>query len=316
MSMNHFAYLLSEPSSRHTKVAADRLELLAKTAAKRYLEERVPLNSTIQKIAEENDLNANQIERICEMANIDTHRALWQKTAQKEAIAFPLADAKTVVKVVGKKPINSDDPDGPHASCPVMSDSDYAGPPKGIPMRGPSTMSMMGADPGKVHNGLTEEPERKKIIIILQKKAYERKDLTDKILLAGMQLESLEKKAYHTVKQAVLGGARMRDIYDAAVGVGLHKTAEKYVIEFEKRLIDETHGDVRNRLEKLAIHKAPEDLISNNLGNVTVINGAHPVLISLDTVQRKTGEIKNGLHNLLRIDDEVKVFQQRMRDLS
>ena len=73
---------------------------------------------------------------------------------------------------------------------------------------------------------------------------------------------------------------------------------------------------IRLRLEKLAISKAPPDLISEEMGNVTVINGAHPVLVSLDTVQRKTGEIKNGLHNLLRIDDEVKVLHQRLRELT
>jgi len=316
MSMSHFNYLLSEPSSRHIKVAADRLELLAKTAAKRYLEERVPLNSTIQKIAEENDLNANQIERICEMANIATHRALWSKTAQKESIAFPLADAKTVVQVVGKKPLDSDDPESPMVSCPPMSDSDYAGPPKGIPLSGPSTISMMGADPAAVHNGLHEDGEKKRIIIILQKKAAERQDAEDKVLYKGMELESLEKSAYATVKQAVLGGATFRQIYEAASGSGLHKVAEEYLPRFEERLLKEVHGSARLRLEKMAISKAPEDYISDDMGNVTVINGAHPVLISLDTVQRKTGEIKNGLHNLLRIDDEVKVYHQRLRELS
>jgi hypothetical protein len=313
--MSHFNYLLSEPSSRHTKVASDRLELLAKTAAKRYLEERTPLNSTIQKIAAENDLNSAQIERVCEMANIATHRALWAKTAQKESVAFPLADAKTVVKTVGKKPLDSSDPESPKVTCPAMSDSDYAGPPK-VPAPGPSMMSMFGADPDKVHNGLHQEPEKKRIIIILQKKAAERKDQEDKVLVNGMELESLEKRAYHTVKQAVLGGRTFQQLYDAAVGANLHKMAEEYLPKFQEQLLTEAHGSVRLRLEKQAISKAPEDLISSNLGNVSVINGAHPVLISLDTVQRKTGEIKNGLHNLLRIDDEVKVYNQRLRELT
>lgn len=316
MSLGHFSYLLSEQTTHHTKVASDRLELLAKTAAKRYLEERVPLNSTIQKIAEENDLNSNQIERICEMANLATHRVLWSKTAQKESVAFPLADAKNVVSVMGKKPLDPSDPGSPSVSCPAMSDSDYAGPPKGLPMRGPSTMSMLGGDPANVHNGLHEEPEKKRIIIILQKKANERKDLRDKVLLGGMELESLEKQAYHNVKQTVLGGATFRQVYTAAVGSGFGKIAEEFLPKWETDLIAETHGSVRLRLEKLAISKAPEDLISSDMGNVCVINGAHPVLISLDTIQRKTGEIKNGLNNLLRIDDEVKVFSQRLRELS
>ena len=86
--------------------------------------------------------------------------------------------------------------------------------------------------------------------------------------------------------------------------------------KWQDQLLSEVHGSQRLRLEKLAIAKSPEDLISGDLGNTTVINGAHPVLVSLDTVQKKTGEIKQGLHNILRIDDEVKVFNQRLRELS
>lgn len=314
MPFGHFDYLLSNSQPQHTKVASDRLELLAKTAAKRYLEEQAPLTDSIRKIAEENDLNSNQIERICEMANMATHRALWSKTAQKESIAFPLADAKTVVRVVKKEPLDSTDSESPMVSCPA--DSDYAGPPKGIPSCGPSTMSMFGADPEKVHHGLHDDGEKKRIIIVLQKKAAERSDLKSKILYQGMQLETLEKTAYQNFKQAVLGGASFYQIYEAAVGAGLGKVAEERIPKWQDQLISETHGTQRLRLEKIAIAKAPGDLISGELGNVTVINGAHPVMVSLDTVTKKTGEIKQGLHNLLRIDDEIKVYNQRLRELS
>ena len=86
--------------------------------------------------------------------------------------------------------------------------------------------------------------------------------------------------------------------------------------KWQAQLVKDSHGSQRLRLEKLAISKAPADLISDNMGNTTVINGAHPVLISLDTVRRKTGEIKQGLHNLLRIDDEVTVYNQKLRELA
>ena len=124
------------------------------------------------------------------------------------------------------------------------------------------------------------------------------------------------KKAFEAIKQAVLGGATFGQIYEATLGCGLGKIAEKYIPQFEERLIADTHGAARARLMKLAIGKAPENLVSDDMGNTTVINGAHPVLVSLDTVNRKTGEIRNGLHNLLRIDDEVKVYTQRLRELT
>lgn len=314
MDVGHFSYLLSG-TPQHTKVAADRLELLAKTAAKRYLEEGARLNDTIRKIAKENDLNRNQIERVCEMANIATHQGLWAKTAQKESVAFPLADAKQIVTVVKKKPLDCDDPESPTVS-PVSCDADYAGPPKGIPEPGPSMLSMMGADPANVHNGLHDEPEKKRIIIILQKKAAERSAVESDLLYKGMQLESLEKKAFDAFKQTVIGGASFYDVFTAAASAGFDKEAGEYFPKWQAQLIEDTHGELKHRLEKQAIARAPEDLISDNLGNVAVSNGAHPVLVSLDTIQRKTGEIKQGLHNLLRIDDQVKIYHQKLRDLS
>lgn len=293
----HFQYVLGSNRS-------EQLDVLAKTAARRYLQEGVALNDSIRKLAAENDLNPNQIERVCEMANIATHQGLWSKTAQKESIAFDLADARNVIQVVGVRGGSDAAPCG----------AEYMGPPAALPAPGPSLMSLMGGDAG--HQGMYEEPERKKIVIVIQKHAAARKMLQDKVLVQGMELESLEKQAYAKVKQCALSGASFTDMYQAAYEAGLGKIAEEYFPQFEDRLIEETHGDVKKRLVKEAIARAPEDLISNNLGNITVINGAHPVLISLDTIQRKTGEIKNGLHNMLRIDDEIKVFTQRMRELS
>ena len=310
--MGHFDYLLE--GNHQTKLASgDRLELLAKTAAKRYLEEGRNLNETIGKIASENELNSAQIERVCELANIATHQGLWRKTAQKESVAFDLANSKNIMSTV--KPSSAPEGDCGCSSMKPIS-ADYAGPPKGITAPGPSTMSMLGADPAQVHHGLGPEPERKQIIIVLQKKAAQRSELKGQIILKGMELETLQKRAFESVKQTILGGATFRQVYEAAVGSGLGKVAEEYLPDFEEKLIEDTHGSIRSRLIKTAIGKAPEDLVSNELGNTTVINGAHPVLISLDTINRKTGEIRNGLHNLLRIDDEVKVYTQRMRELT
>lgn len=317
MSLGHFSYLLSDQTGQRSKVAADRLELLAKTAAKRYIEEGVSLNSSIQKIAEGNDLNANQIQRVCEMANIATHQALWSKTAEKDSVAFPLANARIVIHSTGPIENDADDDsceDKP-PPCPVMADSDYAGPPEKLPVVGPPIASLFGVNPDDVHNGF-EEPEKKRIIIMIQKKTAAQKSLKSKVLFKGMELETLEKRAFQQVRQAVFDGYTFRELYKAAAASTLGEVATEYFPKWEERLIAEATGSIRQRLEKTAIGKAPEDLISENLGNVTVVNGAHPVLISLDNVKQKTGEIRNGLRGLLRINDEVEMFNQRLRELT
>src|SRR4051812_43379486 len=119
----HFSYLLDGPRPA-AQVSSERLDTLAKTAARRYIDGRVPLNDSVVKLAAENDLNPQQIERVCEMANIATHQALWPKTAAKHELAFPVANADVVIKLAGHQT--------PSRSSSGMK-SDYAGPPSGLP---------------------------------------------------------------------------------------------------------------------------------------------------------------------------------------
>jgi hypothetical protein len=294
-----FSYLLQKQAA----CAAEELDALAKLAAKRYVEERTPLNDTIQKLAEERDLNSHQVERVCEMANLATHQALWPTAREKEKIAFALADAK---KLKASKD---------HKRSGSSVETDYAGPPKGIPAQGPSLAALLGVDPTAGHAGLCGPSDKQRLIIVLQKKAAEKKRLQDQLLVAGMEAETAEKRAYAAVKQQVLGGTSMRQVVQGAAAAGLGKIASELLPLFEERLIAESSGRVRTNLEKTAISRAPEDLISNNLGSTTIVNGAYPVLISLDTVQKKNGVVQNLLYNLLRIEDEVTLYHQKLHEL-
>lgn len=314
---NHFGYLLSGARAQsQARTGSDRLEMLAKTASRDLLQGGVSLNDSITKIAEENDLNQDQIERVCEMANMNTHQAMWPGAQEKEKVAFDLADAKKIGK---KKPMTHTQPkkSNPVGAGPVPRgiESDYSGPPRPV-VGGSSLFELMGADPSTSHNGLTEIPERKRLTIIMIKKAEERRDLRDESIVTQMRLETAEKLAFTAVKQAVLGGASFRDLYVMAAQSGFAKEASELFPAFQERLIADTHGSVRNRLTKTAIQKAPEELISGDLDGVTVTNGAHPVVVSLDTVNKLTGEMFHHLTGLVRIDDELKIHGQKLQDLS
>lgn len=318
MNVGTFDYLLA-PQQR-SAISSDRLEILAKTAAKRYVDEGLSLNDTIGKLAADNNLNANQVERVCEVANIATHQALWPKTAAKEKVAFQVADPRVVLRVTRISPTLSSAPSGgvsgvSGGACGCSSMADYAGPPK-LPAPGPSMATLMGADAEQCHNGLYDEPERKKIVVIIEKKAAELRRIKDQAIVATLAAETAEKLAYAAIKQEVLGGTSFGQIYEAAACSGLSKVAGQLLPKFRDRLLSESSGSMRVRLEKLAILKAPESLISNDLGNVTVVNGSHPVLVSLDTVQRTNGVVKNTLSNLVRANDELKVYTQRLQELS
>ena len=298
---NHFAYL----SEKQASVSPDQLLIFAKTASRRFIDEQVPLNTTIKKLASDNDLNPHQVERVCEMANLATHQALWPAAKEKEKVAFEVADPKAIIEKGKERP----------SSKMTRADEDYKSPPR-KEHGGGSLSGLLGVDPSACHHGLAEGNDKQKVIIIIEKKAAERERVRAQLLVAGMEYETVEKLAYHQVKQAVLGGYSFRQVFDAASAAGLGKIAKHLLPEFEQRLIKETYGDTKARLEKNAISKAPEDLISDNLDGMTIVNGAHPVLISLDTVKRQDGKVQALLSNVLHIDDELKIHRQKLSELN
>lgn len=312
MRLGHFDYLLSEPT---TKVAGDRLEIFAKTAAQEFLNRGVPLNESISKAAQANDLNRNQIERLCEMANLATHQALWSKTAQKANVAFPLADPKKIAM-----PQTTTKTASFVASTSGRATmNDYLRPPARMPAAGPSIKTAMRVEDVRPHNGLHEVPEKVQLKVAREKLLAKRARLQDKLVSTKLALESIETMAFGTVKQAVMQeGYSMADLYRAACSVGLEKQAREYLPTWEKRLIGSTTGTLRLRLEKTAISRAPKDLIAEALKDhgVTVVNGAHPVLVSLDTIRQRDDEIRQGLIGLLRLNDEIELTEQKIRELS
>lgn len=309
---NHFSYLLQDADIAPA-VSADRLMLMAKTASQRYLKEGTPMNTTIAKLAEDNDLNRHQVERVCEMANIATHQALWPHAQEKEKIAFPLANPKVIV-IRGGSPEAEPSSEKP-VSCPSPSlNSDYASPPN-LPENGPSMAQMFGVDPGQSHNGLSDDGPQKRLIIVIQKTAARKQQLQDKLIVETMRYENEKRAAYNAIKQEVLKGTSFADIQRAVHAIGFGKIAAELLPEFRDKLIAETHGQVRTHLEKVAISPAPQDYVSNDMGNVTVVNGAHPIVVSLDVLHKQDDKVQQLFTGLARVNDDLKVYGQRLREM-
>ena len=309
MNSPHFRYISER--SHITKSGSDKLLGLALDAARGYVERGEDLNSSIRKMASRHDLNPHQVARVCEEANQATHKILWSKTAEKEAVAFPLANAKSVVDII-PRPAS----DVGCAGVPASVEADYMSPPEAMPIPKPP-ISMAVPSMAPAHTGMVPT-DKGKLVIIIEKKAAERQRAQDQVFLAGAKREETVKQAYAAVKHELLSGTHsIDDLYQAAVASGMGKIATDMFPHFHKTLIKETRGTYIGRsIEKQAILKAPDELISKDMGNVTVVNSAHPVLVHLDTVQRQTGEVKTIINNLLRIDDELKIYKQNLQELS
>jgi hypothetical protein len=75
--------------------SAHDLEDFGKVASSSFLDNSVPLNKGIQKIAGENSLNRQQINRVVESANVETYLAMM-KTAESKYVNFDLADSNAI----------------------------------------------------------------------------------------------------------------------------------------------------------------------------------------------------------------------------
>lgn len=274
----------------------ERLETLAKIASKRFVENSIPLNDSITKIAQENDLTPHHIERICEMANLQTHSTLLPSEPEKRAsFAFPLADSKEVCASLGPK------------STGATMLSDFAGPPSGTPAGGPSVADLFGVSGGG-HDGF-QVPEKKRIIIMIQKKAAERQRANDSMLKTAMLYETAERDFHKLAKQAVMQGVKLEEIHTAACHAGLGDISQEVLQKTAKLL----QKQFLIEMEKVAF-EAPEELIDRDVP-VRVINGRNPIIASLKTLKQyhdNTYTIRDGL---MGIDQELEVLKTKLKEL-
>jgi hypothetical protein len=273
----------------------EKLLLLAKAASNRYLKEKVPLNDTIQKLASQEGLNVHQVARIAEMANVETHKALWGTEPDKIKVGgFEVADPAKIAA----------------APAAAAASGDFMGPPEGGSTRGPS-MAELFATGGDGHQGLYGPNDRQRTVVIIEKNAAARRVVTDDMVLLTMRHESEEKSLGYLVKQAYLGhGIKLEDIYAVAVQNDLGDVAKEYL----PKIAEELHkGTARAELTKIA-WAAPEDLIDREVP-VTVVNGAQPIMISLDALKQYRNQLQEFNWHLTRIDDENTVASQRLRNL-
>lgn len=285
-------------SGGSAEVSPEKLRLLAKVASNKYLSDKAPLNTSIQKLAEENGLNPHQVARVAEMANHETHAALWNSEADKTKVAFDVADPK---KITTKEP---------KASGPVGARAAGREVPKKVD-RGPSTAEMFGVKPGDVHHGMGDLPDKKKVVIIIEKTASEKSIVRDDLIKLAMMNEHEEKNLAKLVKQAYLGhGIKLPDIYAYACSEGYGEVAQEYLPKIAEQLQKET---ARAELLKIA-WKAPEELINFD-APMTIVNGAHPILISLDTLLKYRNDIQQFTGRMSRINDDVTILGERLREL-
>ena len=77
-----------------------KLQYLASKASDSHIDDNIPLNSSIAKLAKEQKLNPDELSRVCELANLKTFDSAVKKAASNSA-QFDLADIKKIREELG-----------------------------------------------------------------------------------------------------------------------------------------------------------------------------------------------------------------------
>lgn len=306
--------------ARKSSTSSESYGLWGKEAAKRFIEEGVPLADHVYKIASENGLNPDEISRVVEASNLEVFNHKLKTAEGSKAFEFPVADREEVLERLGEVREKS--------AMPTVFFTDYDAP---LPE---ALSKVAGADIFDAF-GVSSEVEKiaspKLAEDLVERLEFARDDLKYKI---AYNLEKFVENAegfYDKVKQEVLGGKSFTDVSNALMTKAKDSSQEQRVRELlgwaKRRLVDSgimlsaaRHGDADIEPEEEKKEKKAEpveqDLIADTFESphipVHVINGRHPLFASLDTLVQQFDEADKNNYNLIILEDKIRYVKRRI----
>jgi hypothetical protein len=263
----------------------------AKMAAEQYVEKDVPLDSTIAKIAEKNNLSPVQIQRVVELTNLDTNERLF-KSAGDKTFTFPLASLTGVQAILH-----------PDRTSTVKTASvlDVLFSP---PQEGRAKSVLEG-----IQKVASSTPFAKEAEALMEKHAEEHaggiinelRKRIGQLVFEKQAAEDATHKAYDVIRDVaknhiLLEGGQLQDLMKYAC-CAFPKMAKVWLGVFEA---------VKADLTKLG-HPVDKKILAQKIeipgGEWKVINGRHAFQVDLDTFRRKISETDRLSHHINMLDD-------------
>lgn len=292
---------LSRRSSRNE----EQFNLWGKEAAKRFIEEGVPLNTSVEKTAAEHGLNSDEINRVVEAANLETY-GHFLKTSQDKTFEFPVADAKEIVGFLGSSE---------KTAMPVVFVTDYEA-------TLPAEMSKVATADIFEAFGVSPEMEKvaspKRLENLVEKLDLALEITRDKLAALSEKFVENAEDFYKNIKQEVLKGKSFDEVavaLKAKAGDSPHAGRLEELLGWAKnRLHDD--GSVLppvagvKKAEPVELDKIT-DLFESPQVPVQVINGRHKLFGILDTLVDQFDEADKYRNKLHVIQDKVKYVKRR-----
>lgn len=241
----------------------EKLQQLAKKASLSFIEEGIPLNTSIAGIAKEDGLEKEMVSRICEMANMITRLHYFKQPDVDQArLQFDIASPDGVLK---ESP--TEEPIKDLFDTPV----DYLTPP-------------VNTKPAvKVIDITPEEPDVKVIEIQIHQKKAEMEDQNARLQIAYMKYLDTREAFIKEAKSHLNDGHPVSDLNE--LGDYIDKQAGL------KMMLPQLKVSMEKQAYEL------EDLINKDL-NVTYVIGNHPLTVKYLGSVTAAEDVRNAARNL------------------
>ena len=260
------------------------LKLMAKHAAGDFLSKEIPLTDTVAKLASERGLNAHQVARVCEQANLDTYNALWDKIGSGQ-FEFPLADQDAVMSILEKQASPSITADeysaGPNQVAKLIRD--FCGKEK---KASSDLLEKVAAN----HSTPMPEVHPKQITKIASYIDHYKKELEAGIFEAEAARSDAQSALTSMLKTAKLTGENVMNAFFAGVVAYPDRTDKvaEILAESFRRL-----GFKDPDLAKLA-QKVTEDATGQASQDYSAVNKNHALLKHINTIMEADDLIASG----------------------
>jgi len=274
-------------------------------ASKSFLEDGVSMNSSILKIAEDNDLLPTQIQRVCEVANHNTYAMLF-KTAQDKTFTFEVADPNKIVSVL----------DSPSREKVA---TDYFSAPTKVAIDVNKIFGILGT------SNIPEVEEKIKVANQVIEKLQSAKDeINSRQVMLRHKIEAENENFYKLAKEMVLSGTPLEQLWTSTrkLGTNEDQIAQIYVKTAERMLEEGVLGAKLQYLLKKHGEAVDPALISSKLKDmsepigVQVINGSHPIVVSLNTLANYQADYESNNRAGKTLDEKFVYVRNRIGDLN
>lgn len=282
-------------------VEKETLQQWSEEAVRGYLDNGVPLNEGIKKIASENALNEEQVKRLVEFSNINTNLELFEKCADKRftfeqaTIAGVLNGLSDTVADNGIE-IHSD-----YLSSPVKT-SEY------------NSEKVASEKQTKIDLSTSDLED------LMEKISQAITELNQEKVAAELKMEDLEDDMYYEMKQQILSGNHsFKEVCACAmdtVGTPSEKKAVKeFLLKAAHKLVTHDLTVDKDEVIKLAA-AAPDEYISEALDMpgtpVMIRNGNTNMYYVLDTLIKQKERIADYDKPLLHLNDNLRYVKRKL----